>query len=204
MKLYLIRHGETDWNREPARCQGWADVPLNAAGQAQARERGQALRECGIERLVSSHLLRARETAELIREELGGGLPLSFDPRLAETYRGRWETRTFAEIMASEPDAWRAYREHPETFRFPDGESLAEQQRRVLVAVLDNLRTGKTTSLVTHGGSIRLVRCFLEGRGIEHFHTSRTSNGGVDEIETRGVAARIEAFLGSLEAAEKS
>jgi broad specificity phosphatase PhoE len=98
--------------------------------------------------------------------------------------------------MAGEPDAWRAYREHPETFRFPDGESLAEQQRRVLVSVLDNLRTLKTTVLVTHGGSIRLLRCFLNERGIETFHMSETSNGGVDEIETDGVAARIEAFLG--------
>jgi broad specificity phosphatase PhoE len=204
MKLYLIRHGETDWNREPARCQGWANVALNAAGRAQARERGKALFRRGIERIVASHLLRARETAELILEELGGGLPLSFDPRLAETYRGSWETRTFAEIMAGEPDAWRAYREHPETFRFPHGESLAEQQRRVLASVLDNLHSGKTTLLVTHGGSIRLLRCFLDGRGIAAFHTSETSNGGVDEIETRGVATRIAAFLESVDAETKS
>jgi probable phosphoglycerate mutase len=195
MTLYLVRHGETDWNREPGRCQGWANVALNATGRAQARERGQELRGHGIERIVASHLLRARETAQLILEELGGGLPLSFDPRLAETDRGRWETRTFAEIMASEPDAWRAYHEHPETFRFPDGESLAEQQRRVLTAVRDNLLTGKTTVLVTHGGSIRLLRCFVDGRGIETFHTSETSNGSVDEIETEGLAERIGAFL---------
>ena len=48
---------------------------------------------------------------------------------------------------------------------------------------------------MTHGGSIRLTRCFLEGRGIDAFHTTRTANGGVDEIETDGLAERIDAYL---------
>jgi len=133
--LYLIRHGETDWNREPTRCQGWSDVPLNDTGRAQSRAQGAALRDHGIELIVSSNLIRARETAEILREELGGGVQLTFDARLAETNRGRWEARLFSDIIAQEPDAWRAYREHPASFRFPGGESLQEQQRRVLEGV---------------------------------------------------------------------
>ena len=54
------------------------------------------------------------------------------DPRLAETHRGEWEQRLFARSSRRTPATWRHYREHPETFRFPGGESLADQQRRVL------------------------------------------------------------------------
>jgi len=195
VSLFLLRHGETDWNREPARCQGWAEVHLNAIGRAQAHDQGRALQGLGVELIVSSHLARARETAVLVREGLGGDLPLILDPRLAETHRGEWETRLFAEIMLEEAEAWQHYREHPESFRFPGGESLADQQRRVLAALRDVLRGGRAALIVTHGGSIRLTRCFLEGRGIAAFHETRAVNGGVEEVPIVGLEARIGAFL---------
>jgi broad specificity phosphatase PhoE len=195
MTLLLIRHGETDWNRKPARCQGWAEIGLNDTGRAQARALGRALAGRGMELIVTSHLRRARETAELIREALGGELPLIVDPRLAETHRGEWETRLFAEIMLEDAETWRWYREHPETFRFPGGESLADQQRRVLAALRDAARDGRPALLVTHGGSIRVARCFLDGRGLAAFHDMGTGNGGVDEVPGEGLAARVGAFL---------
>ncbi len=77
--------------------------------------------------------------------------------------------------MQNDPDEWRAYREHPESFRFPHGESLAEQQRRVLAAVRDAARTGRVTLLVTHGGCIRLLGTFLDGRGIASFHDRKSA-----------------------------
>ncbi len=196
MTLFLVRHGQTDWNREPARCLGWAEVELNEEGRAQARDLGRALGGRGVELIVTSHLVRARETAELLREELGGELPFIVDPRLAETHRGEWETRRFTSIMREEPDTWRLYREHPERFRFPGGESLQAQQRRVLACLRDCALDGRTALLVTHGGSIRLTRCFLEGHGIDAFHTTRTANGGIDEISTDGLGGRIDTYLG--------
>jgi broad specificity phosphatase PhoE len=206
MTLFLLRHGQTDWNVEPARCQGWQDVGLNETGREQARARGRALRGRGVELIVSSHLRRALETAELVREELlaagdevdSGGvadLPLVVDPRLAETQRGRWEGRLFVDIIREEPAEWRAYREHPETFRFPGGESLAEQQTRVLAALRDAALDGRTPLLVTHGGAIRLVRRFLDVRGAEALHTPATTNGGVEEILESGLVERIDAAL---------
>jgi 2,3-bisphosphoglycerate-dependent phosphoglycerate mutase len=191
MTLLLVRHAQTDWNREPARCQGWAEVELNETGRAQARDLGRALIGRGIELIVSSHVLRSRETAEIVHGELGGELPFVVDPRLAESHRGDWETRRFSEIMHEEPSVWQHYREHPETFRFPGGESLVEQQRRVLACLRDCVRDGRAALLVTHGGSIRLTRCLLEGHGIEAYHATKTANGGIDEIETEGLEARI-------------
>jgi broad specificity phosphatase PhoE len=65
----------------------------------------------------------------------------------------------------------------------------------VLAALRDAARDGRPALLVMHGGSIRLVRCFLDGRGIVAFHETKTSNGGVDEVQADGLADRITAFL---------
>jgi glucosyl-3-phosphoglycerate phosphatase len=204
--ILLLRHGETDWNVEPARCQGWADVGLNETGRARSRDQGRAVRGRGLERIVSSHLIRARETAEIVRAELAAaredaaaqpkaGLPLVVDPRLAETRRGAWQGRLFGEIIAAEPDAWRHYREDPTTFRFPGGESLVEQLVRVLACLRDVALDGRRNLLVTHGGSIRLIRCFLDGRGVAAFHEGTTGYDGVNEVPTDGLVQRIDAFL---------
>lgn len=193
--LLLVRHGETDWNREPARCQGWAEVELNETGREQARAQGRALARRGLQLVVSSHLVRARETAELILAGLGGSTCFVVDPRLAETHRGDWEARTFKDIMAEEPEEWRRYREHPEAFRFPGGETLAEQQRRVLAALRDAALDGRPTLLVTHGGSMRLVRCFLNGVGIDAFHRLPVDNCDIDEVDASGLVARIDRLL---------
>ncbi len=227
--LFLLRHGQTEWNAEPARCLGWQDIGLDETGRDQARARGRALRGRGIALIVTSHLRRARETAELVRDELLGGEAtaearigaavaeppapaaggesaaaappqppsLVVDPRLAETYRGRWESRRFIDIIREEPAEWRAYREHPESFRFPGGERLDGQQRRVLAALRDVALDGRTTLIVTHGGAMRLVRCFLERRGIEAFHELAADNGGIDEILGPGLVERIGVALGT-------
>ncbi len=190
-----MRHGQTDWNLEPARCQGWAEVALNGTGRRQARELGERLRDAGIELIVTSHLLRARQTAEELRDVLGHDIPVSIDRRLAESNRGAWQGRTFVSIMNNDPDEWRTYREHPESFRFPHGESLPEQQRRVLEAVADAARTGRVTLLVTHGGSMRLLGAFLDGRGIASFHDRTTPNGVALELDEPDLAAHIGRFL---------
>ncbi|MEZ5125919.1 MAG: histidine phosphatase family protein [Thermoleophilia bacterium] len=195
MTVLLLRHGETDWNCEPVRCQGWAHVGLNRRGRDQAREVGRLLRDRGLELVVTSHLVRARETAAILLEEIGG-VRLVSDPRLAETHRGDWEAHTYRSVMVEEPEDWRRYREDPATFRFPAGESLVEQQLRVLAAVRDVLREARPAVLVAHGGSIRLVRCFAEDLGIEAFHSMSPGTCSLVEIATDGLLAKIERFLG--------
>ena len=199
MTLYLVRHGQTDWNVEPARCQGWAEVPINETGRRQTRELATTLAGRGIDLMVTSHLLRATQTTEELRDALrdaeGHEIAVTIDPRLAETFRGAWQGRTFGSIISSEPATWVAYREHPESFRFPQGESLVEQQRRVLAAVRDAALTGRTGLLVTHNGSIRLVRVFLDGMGIEGFHHVKPAEGEVLALDADRLAARIDRFL---------
>ena len=99
--LLLVRHGETDWNRL-GRWQGHSDTPLNARGREQARELAPQLD--GVDVVYSSDLARARETAEILAEELGADVRL--DARLRERGFGAWEGLTAAEIVGHDDLQW--------------------------------------------------------------------------------------------------
>ena len=93
-RVLLIRHGETDWNRQ-ARLQGHADIPLNAHGQAQVRRLGEALRGEPLDAVYSSDLQRALATAQAIAEATGA--PLRQEPALRERGFGCFEGLTLAD-----------------------------------------------------------------------------------------------------------
>ena len=167
--ILLARHGETDDNREPIRIQGSRDTPLNDTGRAQAAELGERVAGEEIASLWSSHLSRARETAEIVGARLG--LAPTIDERLAEADRGRLEGRLWQDVAREDPGLYAAWRAAGASFRFPGGESLREQSDRVHAALADIRATRRLPALVIcHGGSIRVVLCELNGRGLEAFH----------------------------------
>ena len=90
-KIIIVRHGQTDWNVEN-RFQGHTDIPLNDTGQAQVEKSALVLASLRPNRLVTSDLLRARETAAAIAKRCG--LPVTIDPDLRETYGADWEGKT--------------------------------------------------------------------------------------------------------------
>jgi broad specificity phosphatase PhoE len=189
--ILLARHGETDDNRPPLRFQGQRDTPLNDAGRAQAHALAEriAREQPEIAALWCSDLSRARETAEIVGARIGL-LPRP-DARLREGNRGRWEGLLFEEVAAAEPDRYAAWRRAGADFRFPGGESLAEQQQRVLAA-LDEIaeelfRASATASgspsrdvtsalVVCHGGAIRVALCSRDPRGLDAFHSFELPN----------------------------
>jgi probable phosphoglycerate mutase len=124
-------------------------------------------------------LSRALETAELIGRELA--VEVRVDERLAEADRGRWEGRTWQEIAAAEPEAYAAWRAAGGGFRFPGGESLAEQRDRVVAALgeLDRRHDREPVLVVCHGGSIRAALCHSSGRGLDAFHAWDVPNGAL-------------------------
>lgn len=166
--ILFARHGETDDNFPPPRVQGWIDTPLNDRGRAQARELAEAVRPRDIAAVHSSHLARARETAEIVASELG--LEVAVDERLAESRRGSWEGRLLEEIERDEPDMWVAWRRGGADFRFPDGESLSEHAERVAAALADVRRGPLPALCVCHGGTIRCAFAFEHPRGLDAFH----------------------------------
>lgn len=162
--LYIVRHGETDWNVE-GRFQGQTDIPLNATGRAQARANGEALatldEDWSTFDFVSSPLARCRNTMELIRSAMGVS-PTEYrvEPTIIEVTFGDWERRTIDEIAADEPDAVDERQRLKWDFVPPNGESYAMALERVkpyFVAV------ERPSVIVTHGGIIRALRHHYEG-----------------------------------------
>ena len=178
--ILLARHGETDHNVPPQRVQGWIDIPLNDRGREQARGLAEALRDEGLAAIYSSHLSRARETAEIAAEALD--LPVIEDERLAESNRGRWEGRLLEEIERDEPELWAAWRRGGEDFRFPGGESLREHADRV-AAALAEVRSGPLPAVVIcHGGTIRCAFALQHPRGLDAFHELEVPNAQPMEL----------------------
>jgi broad specificity phosphatase PhoE len=176
--IRLARHGETDDNLAPFRFQGFTDTPLNDTGRRQARELAEQVAGDGIASLWASDLSRARETAETVGARIG--LTPSLDPRLREGFRGRWEGHLMADIERSEPDLYAAWRGPAPGFRFPEGESLEDQQQRVQAALVDIHAAGPLPALVVcHGGSIRVMLCARDPRGLAAFHTFDVPNVAV-------------------------
>lgn len=176
--MLLARHGQTDDNREPLRFQGWRDTPLNDTGRRQAAELGERLAGEGIISLWSSDLIRASETAAIIGSRLGLGTRL--DPRLREANRGRWEGRLFRDVAREEPEHYQQWMRAGPEWRFPGGESLLEQQQRVHACVEEVRITGELPALVVcHGGSIRVMLCLAEPRGLAAFHSFELPNATV-------------------------
>lgn len=153
-EVLLVRHGETDDNVAD-RFQGRRDTLLNARGREQAHALAARLGGEGIRVLYSSPLSRARETAEIVGAALG--LEPILDARLVEADTGAWTGRLYSDVVADEPGAFDRWRAVDPTFRFPDGESVAEQAARVAAALADVAAGPLPALVVTHGGSIRSV-----------------------------------------------
>jgi probable phosphoglycerate mutase len=174
--LVLVRHGETDWNRE-RRWQGHADPGLNAAGRRQAAELAERLASSSFDALYSSDLARARETAEIVAALLG--LRVRLDPRLREVDVGEWSGLTSLEVEARYPERFRA--RHDGATPWTRGESYDAMSTRVLQA-LDEIAAAHESGrvlVITHGGPMRAV--WLAGGG-ELSSWRRTSNCDLDEI----------------------
>jgi broad specificity phosphatase PhoE len=176
--VLLARHGQTNDNLEPIRVQGFRDTPLNDTGWREASALAERMRDAELRSLWSSDLSRARETAEIVGTRVG--LEPRLDARLREANRGAWEGRLFIDIEREEPQRYAAWRRAGDSFRFPGGESLRDQLERVSSAVEDVRRSGELPALVIcHGGSIRVMLCARDPRGLAAFHTFKVPNGAV-------------------------
>jgi broad specificity phosphatase PhoE len=152
MRLWLARHGETEEN-VAGRILGRRDPPLSSAGLAQAAALAGRLRDEGVLAVWTSPLQRARRTAAVVAQALG--LDAETIEGLVESDRGDWEGRLVAELALESPDLHAAFLAGEPSFRFPGGESLAEQRVRTRSA-LEVVTAGPLPALVVaHAGTIR-------------------------------------------------
>ena len=178
-ELVLIRHGETDWNRE-LRWQGQTDVPLNPAGMRQAQAAAESLRGTKLEAIYTSDLQRARQTAEAVAAATGARVRQ--DRRLREIALGAWEGMTFDEIHRRDGEALDLFRGDPANRRAPGGESVPEVRVRVLACLQEILRAfpDGRVAVVSHGLALAVVKVLLLGLPLETVWQHEPANAAVE------------------------
>ena len=180
MLLYLVRHGETDWNLAH-RIQGNTDVPLNRTGRAQARAAGRLLAGREWIAIVASSLSRARDTASIIAAELGLPEPTTLDALMERNY-GSAEGLSYSEIDAR----------FPGDTPVPGRETREEVVERVLPALLHLAERHRDQSVivVTHGGVIRSLLNVIDPHG----RHPKITNGSIHSFRHEDGAFALIAF----------
>jgi len=166
--IYLVRHGETAWNREEI-FRGRTDVPLNETGLKQAEWAGQYFKGMEIHAIYSSPLSRAWQTAQKIAqvhqlkvESLEGIIDMSF---------GNWEGHAHQEIREMDGETYRQWVESPHLVKLPGGESLDDVKGRAMGALEEVIvkHPKKTLVLVSHRVVCKVLICAILGLDNSHF-----------------------------------
>jgi probable phosphoglycerate mutase len=189
-RLLLVRHGETDWNRQ-GRFQGQIDIPLNANGLAQAEAARIFLEGVPIQRAYTSCMARPRQTAEVILRS-HPGVPLTSSRGLMEIGHGLWEGCLEQEIAAGWPELLRDWKRAPETVQMPEGETIQEVWERSLATwnrIVASLNPAETALVVAHDAVNKTILCALLGLTPADIWAVKQGNGGVTVIDYPSGAA---------------
>lgn len=156
LHLYVIRHGETEWNKEK-RSQGRLDSALTHKGKEDALLLGARLQDTEFRQIISSPSGRTLETAGLVKGERM--IPLLTDERVMEIDLGSWQGKTEEEIKSLYPEEFDAYWNEPEVYKSVGGESFLQVQQRLLEFLddLENTVTDGNVLIVTHGVVIKTL-----------------------------------------------
>ena len=165
MKLILVRHGQTLWNREK-RAQGVSDIALSKRGRAQADSLARSLQDERIDAIVSSSLKRALQTAEAINRF--HHLPIESEDDLMELNMGDFEGIIFQDMIENHGEFLKRWSEDPASVVMPGGESLTELQKRAWGAVERIILKPGTVLLATHNFTIMTILCKIQGMDLSH------------------------------------
>ena len=186
MRLYLIRHGETAWNRDKV-FRGRYDVPLSEKGLDQAAALPAAFDPAAIEAIYASPLARAQQTATPLAQ--AQGLPVETVDALTDVDYGDWTTLPEGEAKERYPDMFAQWEAAPERVCFPNGESLvqvlarAEREVRAIAS-----RHSRAAALVSHRVTLKMIVLGLLGMGPADFWKVRLDTCSITafEIGTQG------------------
>jgi broad specificity phosphatase PhoE len=185
----LMRHGETRWNRE-GRVMGRNPVELSENGRAQVEAAVALARTLQPDLIVTSPLVRARQTAEIIAAGVGS-IEITEDPTIAEVSYGRWEGMTYHELI-NDPH-YAVYRESPVDYPTPGGETIPQVQARGVAAIHRAVQAnpGHRILFVSHGDIIRTVLCYFLGLELKFFHRVRIDNAALSGVQIAGNFAEV-------------
>ena len=183
-RIILVRHGETDWNKQ-GRFQGQIDIPLNQNGKAQAQAASEFLKTISIQKAFSSSLSRPRETAQIILKE-HPGIEISLKDNLKEIGHGKWEGKLESEIKSDWPDLLEAWKTLPEKVQMPDGENIKEVSTRSItgwIEICKDLKNDETALVVAHDAVNKTILCHLLGLAPSKIWMIKQGNGGITIID---------------------
>jgi broad specificity phosphatase PhoE len=188
--LYLIRHAETEYNRE-GRVQGFTDSALSELGRRQSRRLRERIRSIGIGAAACSPSSRASETARIA---LDRNLALEVFDGLREMHLGVWEGRVAADIRREYPEEVKLWFDRPSELRLEGGETLRGFRRRVshtMDAIRERHPDG-TVAIFTHGGVIRVYLTRLLGMKLDDVWRFRIHNTSLTRVLFPGNRPRID------------
>lgn len=192
-RFCLIRHGETDWNRE-RRLQGHLDIPLNARGLQQAEQLASALarQQLQFAALHVSELTRARQTANAISRQLG--LLPHTHAALKERHYGAFQGRTFDEAREHIPHVYRLHQQRDAHFDLQGGESLHAFSQRIMHCMqqLAEQHPGEQILVVSHGGVLEMVHRTASGQGLAGARDFPIPNAALNWVSYRDGCWEIE------------
>lgn len=184
-KLIIVRHGEAAGNCDRF-FQGHIDGQLSEKGRCQLDRLAERFKTIDFDVLYSSHLSRAKDTAEAVNRY--HGLQRQDNDGFIEIFGGKWEGVKYSELPEKWPLRAIAWSKYPWRFRAPGGESMAQVYRRVSRAALETAakHDGQTVAIVSHGCAIRCLLCWAKGlplRRIEEVNWCDNTGISVIEIE---------------------
>ncbi len=186
LRLLLVRHGETDWNRQ-GRYQGQIDVTLNQEGKLQSQKLAKLIQDVELDLLVSSSMSRAKETADIILQ-YHPHVSLQLNDGFKEITHGFWEGKLETEIARDFPEDLQQWYTKPAQLQLSSGESLQQLWQRsvkIFDAIVEEALSKelKTILVVAHGGVNQILLCHILGLSPENFWNCRQSNGAVSVID---------------------
>ena len=152
--IYFVRHGKTDWNQLDIII-GHKDVMLNNNGIEKINDLSNILSSFNIDRIISSDLARAKQTAEIISKKIN--TDIIYDSRLRGYDYGLLEGHHRYNIKSC---TWNVFRKYPEIFNAESNEDFYNRIKNFF----EQLDFSKDTIIVTHGGSIRMILYYLDNR----------------------------------------
>ena len=187
IRILLIRHGETDWNRIH-RFQGRSDLPLSKEGRDQARALALALKDEPIKAIYSSPLARAMETARFVKA-YHPSAPFYQEDGLIEMDLGEFDGMTAEDWIANYPDYRKKWMKNPSTVKMPGGESLKDVQDRAIVSlhkIIDQHSPETTIAICTHNFVICTLLCHALEISLDRFREIKQDTAALNIIHKRG------------------
>lgn len=184
--IYIIRHGETDFNTDPVpRVRGRCPVPLNDIGKRHANQAGEFLKTEKVTKIYHSPVQRAKETAEIIHGHFPD-VPLVEEALINDISWGDWEGKTYEEAFGDKTGG--LFKTDPSKLLVPNGESF--------YSVLDRLRkffwkiynsNEDNIVIVSHGAVINILSCMIASAPLSKYYTFHMSPCGISKVLMKSV-----------------